>query len=134
MGYGISHPELVDYVNRVRQPFNVNLLGQAGATAALDDTEYLQHIIDVTESGLALISNELIAMGLTPIPTYRILCCSTVIVSRNHCMSHCSVRVIVRPMHAYGLPNHLRVNVGTDAENERFLTTLNGCCRTRDRR
>jgi histidinol-phosphate aminotransferase len=125
VGYGISNPELVDYVNRVRQPFNVNLLGQAGATAALDDTEYLQHIIDVTESGLALISNELIAMGLTPIPTYTnfvLFDCHRLAKPLYEALLRQGV--IVRPMHAYGLPNHLRVNVGTDAENERFLTTL----------
>ena len=125
VGYGISHPELVDYVNRVRQPFNVNLVGQVGAKAALDDTEYLERIISTTQDGLAMISDALRSMGLTPVPTFT-----------NFVLFDCHrpakaiyeallrEGVIIRPMHAYGLPNHLRVNVGTDEENERFLSTL----------
>ena len=125
VGYGISHPEIVDYVNRVRQPFNVNLLGQVGAMAALDDDEYLQRIIDVTNSGLRMIARELTSMGLTPVPTYTnfvLFDCHRVAKPIYEALLR--EGVIVRPMHAYGLPNHLRVNVGTDAENDRFLNTL----------
>ncbi|MEC8025622.1 MAG: histidinol-phosphate transaminase [Myxococcota bacterium] len=125
VGYGISHPELVDYVNRVRQPFNVNLLGQVGARAALDDETYLQRIIDATNTGLDLICDALRQLDLTPVPSFTnfvLFDCHRV--AKPIYDALLKEGVIVRPMHAYGLPNHLRVNVGTEAENERFLSTL----------
>lgn len=126
-GYGITTPEIADYVNRVRQPFNVNSLGQVGALAALDDVEHLGRVLRMTATGKARFMERLTALGCTPRFSYT-----------NFVLFDCHREswplyeallrqgVIVRPMRAYGLPNYLRVNVGLPEEDERFLTSLAG--------
>lgn len=125
VGYGVTDPELAGYLDRVRQPFNVSSLAQAGAQAALDDTDYLAHVVEATRVGLDRLAEGLRALGMTPYPTRA-----------NFVLFDCHQEagplydallrrgVIVRPMRGYGLPAHLRVNAGTPSENERFLTTF----------
>ncbi|MFT7622211.1 MAG: histidinol-phosphate aminotransferase [Myxococcota bacterium] len=125
VGYGITSPDLAEYVNRVRQPFNVNTLGQVACQAALDDTEHVERVLSMTREGLDHISAELKALGMTPVPT-----ATNFVLFDTHQeawpLYEALLRqgVIVRPMKAYGLPNYLRVNAGTPEENERFLSTF----------
>ncbi len=125
VGYGVMDPELANYLDRVRQPFNVNTLAQVGAEAALDDVEYLERVVRDTHAGLAVIADGLRALGLTPAPTqanFVLFDCHRE--ARPIYEALLARGVIIRPMGAYGLTRHLRVNAGTPAENARFLSTL----------
>lgn len=70
IGYGISNERIIDYMNRVRQPFNVNLIAQEAALAALDDQEHVKKTIELTKQGLEYLYSELQYMGLEYVPTY----------------------------------------------------------------
>ncbi|MFT5432959.1 MAG: histidinol-phosphate aminotransferase [Myxococcota bacterium] len=125
VGYGITHPGLADYANRVRQPFNVNHLAQVGALAALDDQEYLDQVIADTRASLDRFAHELTRMGMIVTPSdtnFMLFDCGR----DSWPIYQALLRegVIVRPMKAYALPTYLRVNAGTDAENDRFLETF----------
>jgi histidinol-phosphate aminotransferase len=69
IGYGFGSEKVIDYMNRVRQPFNVNTLAQAAATAALDDTEFVSRTLKTVREGLAYLYDELDRLGLEYLPT-----------------------------------------------------------------
>jgi len=125
VGYSISHPEVADLLNRVRQPFNVNLAAQAAAVAALDDQQHIEMSVKANSEGIALWSAALEDMGVGYIPTVGNFI--TVDVGQPAGGVYEALLgqgVIVRPIGAYGLPNHLRITVGTSTENERALAAL----------
>jgi histidinol-phosphate aminotransferase len=125
IGYGITSPAIADYVNRVRQPFNVNNLAQVGATAALDDTEHLARVIALTMSGKQVIYDGITSLGLSYTPSWTNFVLFDTFRDANPLyQSMLKQGVIVRPMSAYGLPAHLRVNMGLEEENARFLVAL----------
>lgn len=124
VGYGLMHPALADVMNRVRQPFNVNGLALAAATAALDDMEFVARSYAENLQGLRQLEDGIGALGLDAIPSYGNFL--TVRVGKAADIYKRLLRrgVIVRPVAGYGLPAHLRVTVGTPEENERFLAAL----------
>ncbi|MBN2701252.1 MAG: histidinol-phosphate transaminase [Methylothermaceae bacterium] len=125
VGYGISRPEVADLLNRVRQPFNVNSLALAAAEAALDDEAYLQSSREMNRAGLSQLTEGFRTRGLAFIPSAGNFV--TVDVGRDAGPVFDALLregVIVRPLTGYGLPNHLRVSVGTQAENSVFIEAL----------
>jgi histidinol-phosphate aminotransferase len=124
VGFGFMQPALADLMNRVRQPFNVNSLALAAATAALGDAKFVAKSVKMNRSGMAALERSFKRLGLEYIPscanfiTFRVPRAAAVYdkLLRNG--------VIVRPVAGYGLPEHLRVTVGTPKENERFLGAL----------
>lgn len=125
VGYGISRPEVADLLNRVRQPFNVNSLGQAAAVAALEDEEHLRRSRELNRRGLVQLRDGLRARGLRWIPSIGNFL--TVDVGRAAGPVYQALLregVIVRPVANYGFPEHLRVTVGTEVQNTRFLQAL----------
>lgn len=123
VGYGVSTPELVGYMNRVRAPFNVGNLGQVAAIAALDDVEHVRHSRELNSSERARVSAHLTAMGLSVAPSQANFV--LIDVKRNgRAVYDALLRkgVIVRPFAS--LPSSIRVTVGKPAENERFLAAL----------
>jgi len=125
VGYAFAHPSVADIMNRVRQPFNVNSLALAAATAALDDMEFVARSFAANLQGMRQIEAGVEQMGLDWIPSYGNFI--TVRVGKaNEVFRRLLKRgVIVRPVGgAYQLPEHLRVTIGTAAENERFLAAL----------
>ncbi len=129
MGYAVSHPDIADLMNRVRQPFNVNSMSLAAAEAALDDGEYLAESIRVNSEGLAFLASACEDMGLGYIPSVgNFLTIDVVGDAEGDAMPiyEALLRegVIVRPIGVYEMPNHLRVSVGTPAENARFVDAL----------
>ena len=125
IGYGLSSPQLADILNRVRQPFNNNLLALAAAAAALTDIEHLQNTLACNSQGMQLITEGFKNLGLEwvvsagnfvlvdlkmpALPIYEALL---------------RKGVIVRPVGVYDLPNHLRITIGTPTENRLFLQAL----------
>ena len=125
VGYGLAHPSVADVMNRVRQPFNVNSLALAAATAALDDMEFVARSYAENLHGLRQLEEGARALDLEFIPSYGNFL--TVRVGKAADIYKRLLRrgVIVRPVGGgYGLPEHLRVTVGTAQENERFLAAL----------
>ena len=125
VGYGFSSPQLADILNRVRQPFNNNMLALAAAEAALSDDEYLQQTIAVNEQGMKQLTDGFKNMGLEWIPSAG----NFVLVDLKQAgqpVYEALLRkgVIVRPVGNYELPNHLRISIGTASENQLFLQAL----------
>ncbi|TAK41639.1 MAG: histidinol-phosphate transaminase [Betaproteobacteria bacterium] len=125
VGYALAHATVADLMNRVRQPFNVNSIALAAAAAALDDMEFVARSYAENLQGLRQIEQGAKQLGLEWIPSYGNFI--TVRVGRAADIYKRLLKrgVIVRPVGGgYQLPEHLRVTVGTEAENERFLAAL----------
>jgi histidinol-phosphate aminotransferase len=125
VGYALAHASVADVMNRVRQPFNVNSIALAAATAALEDMEFVARSYAGNLQGLRQLREGAARLGLEFIPSYGNFL--TVRVGKAQDVYKRLLRrgVIVRPVGGgYELPEHLRVTVGTEEENERFLTAL----------
>jgi len=128
IGYGLSSPELADLLNRVRQPFNCNMLALAAAEAALSDVEHLQNTISNNSQGMQQLEAGFKQLQLDWIPSAG----NFVLLNINRPgmpVYEALLRkgVIVRPVANYELPNHLRISVGTQHENQLFLQALSEC-------
>jgi histidinol-phosphate aminotransferase len=122
VGYAVSQPGVADMLNRVRQAFNVSVVGLAGAAAALDDTAHLEHSVRVAVSERARVAARLTRCGTRVLPS-----------AGNFLMLHAGAHardrferllrqgIIVRPVGNYLLPEHLRVTIGLPEQNDRFL-------------
>jgi len=124
LGYGIAHPELIASFERVRQPFNVNALVQAGALAALDDEEHLQRTKKNNLQGLGWIEAQLQQIRLPFIHSAANFMLVKVGDGQRVWAEMQRQGVITRPMGGYGLPEFIRISVGTPAENARCVATL----------
>lgn len=125
VGYGLAHPSVADVMNRVRQPFNVNSVALAAATAALDDMEFVAKSYAENLQGLRQLERGAKALGLDYIPSFGNFV--TIRVGKAADIYKRLLRrgVIVRPVGgSYELPEHLRVTSGTPEENETFLAAL----------
>ncbi|MFA5937985.1 MAG: histidinol-phosphate transaminase [Sinimarinibacterium sp.] len=125
VGYSFSHPNVADLLNRVRQPFNNNSLALLAAEVALDDQGHVRTSVDLNTRERARLTRELQTLGLRVLPSQANFV--TVDFHRDAKPVHQGLLergVIVRPMGSYGMPTFLRVTVGTEAENDRFLAAL----------
>jgi histidinol-phosphate aminotransferase len=125
VGYGFTSNEIVDNLNRIRPPFNVNRLAQVAALASLDDKEHVKKSIDSNRRGKDFIYSEFRKMNIPYLET-----------EGNFILVDCQIDgnmvntkllqqgIIVRPMGMYNLPNHLRVTIGTEEQNQRFITAF----------
>ena len=125
VGYGIMPATLAELLNRVRPPFNVNSMAQVAAAAALDDKAFLQQTVELVHRGLDKLYGALDRLGLTYFQTEANFFLIDVGQPADVVFEHMLRQgVIVRSMRAYGFPTYIRVNVGLDSENRRFLRAL----------
>jgi histidinol-phosphate aminotransferase len=125
IGYGIGPAPLIALLNRVRQPFNTNSLAQAAATAALRDEEHVANTRAITEKGRKYLVEQCRALGLPAVPSVaNFLLVDVGRPGPATAEALLGRGVIVRPMAGYGFPTHLRISVGTPAENERCIAAL----------
>ncbi|MBC7366070.1 MAG: histidinol-phosphate transaminase [Undibacterium sp.] len=124
VGYGYAGTELVRLLNRVRQPFNVNAIAQAAAVAALDDLEFTEKCARENRAGLAQIEGGLRELGLEWVPSVANFMLVKVGDGARVFGALQARGVIVRPVKVYGLPEWVRVTVGTRAQNERLLAEM----------
>ncbi len=125
VGYGVMDREIALYLDRVRQPFNVNSLAQVGAIAALDDHEHLENTLNTVWQGIDFLTDALKDMGLKVMPSET----NFVLVdigrdARMVCEDMLREGVIVRGMGVYGLPDHIRITAGLPEENSRCIEAL----------
>lgn len=134
IGYGISSSEVADLMNRVRPPFNVNSIALAAAVASLNDAEYVAESKSVNDAGMTYLTQSFDELGLPYIPSVGNFISFEIpaVINGGACgidaaevdRQLLAVGVIIRPIANYEMPNHLRVSIGTQAENETFITAL----------
>lgn len=125
VGYAVAAPEVISWLGRVREPFNVNFLAQVGARAALKDKAHLDRSKSVNEAGKRFLTNAFRALGLNYVPTEaNFILVDTGRDCRPVFQQLLKEGVIVRTGDIFGLPRHLRVTIGTEAQNKLFLDAL----------
>ncbi|MBN4080108.1 histidinol-phosphate transaminase [Beggiatoa alba] len=124
VGYAIANENITNILNRVRQPFNVNLLALKAAEAALADDDYLNAGIKLNFTQMKVITTGLQALGLEFIPSIGNFICFKVQDATACYENLLKQGIIVRPVANYGLEEYLRVSIGTETENQRFLAGL----------
>ncbi len=125
IGYAVAGTSITNVLNRIRQPFNVNSVAMEGALAVLEDDAYLARSRQVNTDGLRQLEVGLTGLGLSWIPSIGNFVTFDTGGDANGIFDRLLQRgVIVRPIAAYGMPSHLRVSVGTEAENQQFLDAL----------
>lgn len=125
VGFGIGDPGLIGLMNRIKLPFNVTLVSQKAALAALDDTEFLSKTIEVATLGKEYLYREMERLGLSYIESAT----NFVLIDTGRdagmvCDELMKRGVIVRSAAKYGAPTSIRVTVGLSQHNERFVKSL----------
>ncbi len=125
VGFAVADRVITDLMNRVREPFNVNVPALAAAEAVLGDEAYLRRSIEVNAAGMSQLCAGLTALGLEYIPSFGNFV--TVDMARPTAPIYQALLregVILRPLDNYAMPHHLRISVGLEAENRRCLEAL----------
>lgn len=126
VGYGYASRQLCGLLNRVRQPFNVNAIAQAAAVAALDDRDFAEKCARENRAGLAQLEQGVQLLSLDFVPSVANFMLIKVSDGMRVFDALQGRGIIVRPVNSYGLPEWVRVTIGTKAQNERLLAELRG--------
>jgi histidinol-phosphate aminotransferase len=124
IGYGFAKKELIDVLQKTRQPFNVNGIAQAGAIAGLLDDAHQQKTREITDAGRAFLQEEFAAMGLEFVPSFANFVLVHVGDGKAVFRALMRTGIIVRDMTSYELPEWIRVSIGTAEQNTRFIAEL----------
>lgn len=124
IGFALAHPEVAGMLNRVRQPFNVNSLAQVAAVAAMKDEPFLRQCIALNRAGMEQLTQGFMRMGISYIPSFGNFVSFRIGNATGMYQSLLKLGVIVRPVANYGMPEYLRVSIGLEAENTKFLQAL----------
>jgi len=124
LGYGIGNPELITALEKIRQPFNINSIAQAGALAALDDAEHMRRTRENNAAGLKLYADAFQKLGLEFVPSAGNFILVRVGEGQRVFEAMQKLGVIVRPMGGYQLPEWIRISVGTPEQNDRCVGAL----------
>ena len=125
VGYGIAHKEIITMANRIRETFNVNIVAQYAATAALDDQNFVKEVVKKTHEGIDYFKTEFKSLGLKYLHTE----CNFMLVEtpedgKTFFDKLLRLGVIVRPMGGYGLPKHIRLSIGTMEQNKKAVSAI----------
>lgn len=129
IGYGIGHPEFIGGLEKIRQPFNINLLAQTAALAALDDVEHVRKTRTNNSGGLDFFQRGFRNLKLEYVPSFANFILVRIGDGQHIFEAMQRQGVIVRPMGGYQLPEWIRISIGTPQENERCLQTLRNALR-----
>lgn len=129
IGYAVAPAPVIEAMQRIRQPFNVNALALVGALAALDDHEHVRRTLEVNRQGMRMLTDAFRRLGLPFVPSTANFV--LVRVGQGLVVYDALLRrgVIVRPMDGYGLPEYLRVTIGLPEENQRLVEALEAILR-----
>ena len=123
-GYGVANRAIADLLNKARTPFNMNLVAQAGALAALGDSEHIARSVTMVKEGVQQFCAAFDAMGLEYIPTHTNFILVKVGKGRELFDKSLAQGVIMRDMDGYGLREWIRITIGTPKENARCLEVI----------
>lgn len=133
IGYGIGHPDIIDILNRVREPFNVNSIAQAAALACLKDKKYYNNISKKIEEQRQYLYSKLDDMNLFYMKTVtNFIPIDVQVESKIVTEKLLAKGIIVRDMSFWGLGTFIRISIGTEKENKRFIKTLKKICKEID--
>jgi histidinol-phosphate aminotransferase len=124
VGYALAHPDVADLMNRVRMPFNVNSVAQAAAVKALEDKAFVARSREANDAGMRQLTAAFRGIGLDYIASLGNFVSVRVGAAGAVYQRLLKQGVIVRPVAGYGMPEHLRVTIGLESENARFLAAL----------
>jgi len=124
VGYALAAAGVADLMNRVRQPFNVNSVALAAAAAALEDHEFVRRSFELNQAGMKQITAGLKRLEIGFIPSFGNFVSFKVGDGAAVFQQLLKMGVIVRPIASYGMPAYLRVTIGLETENARFLAAL----------
>ena len=124
IGYGIGHPELIAALEKIRQPFNINAISQAGALAALDDAKHVEKTQRINKRGIKLFTREFKRLKLEVVPSAANFILVRVGDGARVFSEMQKLGVITRPMGGYQLGEWIRISIGTPKENQRCLEAL----------
>lgn len=124
LGYGIAQPELIAALEKVRQPFNINAIAQAGALAALEDNEHLGRTRANNQAGLEFFALAFRQLNWEFVPSHANFVLLRVGDGKAVFEALQKEGIITRSMGGYGLPEYIRISIGTAAENSRCLDAL----------
>jgi histidinol-phosphate aminotransferase len=124
IGYGIGHPDFIAALEKIRQPFNINSVAQAGALAALDDTKHVEKTRKINSRGLKLYARTFRKLKLEFVPSQANFILVRVGDGQRVFVELQKLGVIVRSMGGYQLPEWIRITIGTTKENKRCLEAL----------
>ena len=124
IAYAVAPEEGIQLMHRVRQAFNFNSMALAAAEAALADDAFVRKTRRMIQAGLKLFAEYLPRMGIAYVPSVTNFMLVEVGQARAKFHALQKEKIIVRPMDGYGLPDHVRVTIGTRSENERCLKAL----------
>ena len=125
LGYGLANASLIESLNRIRQPFNINSFAQKLAISAIDDKEHIQKSIDVNQEGLKYLSEELSKLKLTTIPSVgNFISFNGQFNGKELFEALLRKGIIVRQIDLYDMPDFIRVTVGTMEQNQIFISAL----------
>jgi len=125
VGYGVCSEQLADLMNRVRPPFNVDSLALAAAVACLNDDSYVRQSKELNDQGLNQLQSGFDQLNLSWIPSVGNFICFAIPGRALEIFQGLLAKgVIIRPVTNYEMPNHLRVSIGTQVENQKFLLAL----------
>jgi len=127
IGYGIARPEIIKYLAMTKLPFNVNRLAAAAASAALDDSEFFEKSLILNHRGKQYLDKELSALG--PKVSYVESEANFILIDIGRKADEVFLEmmakgVIIRPLTSFGFPQAIRVTIGTEAQNEKFISAL----------
>jgi histidinol-phosphate aminotransferase len=129
LGYGIAHPEFIAGLEKLRQPFNVNSLAQTAGMAALDDVAHVQKTRENNFAGYKFFAGAFARLRLEFVPSFANFVLVRVGRGRRVFEEMQALGVITRPMDGYGLPEWIRVSIGTPKENRRCIKALRAALR-----
>jgi histidinol-phosphate aminotransferase len=128
LGYAITSEEIADYMNRVREPFNTNIIAQTAGITALEDEEYLKKGVLLNNTQREIYYKEFEKMGLEYVPSQGNFILVKVGETEDSGMKAYNFLlkngVIVRPMNGYGFPKHIRISIGLEEENQKCISIL----------
>ncbi len=124
IGYAIAHEDCINLLNRVRQPFNVNAMAMSAAVAALDDDKYVERTRKLVSRGIVYMTAQLKEMGLDYVPPSANFILVKTGKGREVFSALQKEGVIVRPMDIYGLPDYVRITIGTSSENKKTINAM----------
>jgi histidinol-phosphate aminotransferase len=124
VGFALAHSKVADVMNRVRQPFNVNSIALAAAAAALWDDDFVRRGRELNDAGMKQITEGVTQLGLRFIPSFGNFVSVRIENAAQVYRRLLENGVIVRPVANYEMPDYLRVSIGMESENARFLQVL----------
>lgn len=133
IGYGVAKPELIRFMRQVKEPFNVNVLAQIGALAALRDYEHVEKTISLINTEKAFLYHKLSGMGLNYVPSETNFIFIDLDTDATLVFQKMLKRgIIIRPGDIWGLPTFIRLTIGTREQNDRFISALGEILRLHD--